>query len=112
MPLERPWDEEAAGMPDPLANLRHRGVSPYGPEGEILGMGQFAGGVRRATGWRPGVGGGVAALVPGGFLWFGVGVAALFVASFLGSAVVSVVQLAGGDRHSQTAPTTVGTHLP
>ena len=31
MPVERPWDEEAAGMPDPLANLRHRGVSPYGP---------------------------------------------------------------------------------
>jgi hypothetical protein len=97
MPLERPWDEEAAGMPDPLANLRHRGFSPYGPEGEILGMGQFAGGVRRATGWRRIV---------------GVGVAALLLASFLGSAVVSVVQLAGGDRHSQTAPTTVGTHLP
>lgn len=96
MPVERAWDEEAAGMPDPLANLRHRGVNPYGPEGEILGMGQFAGGVRRATGWRRVV---------------GVGVAALLLASFLGSALLSVVQLAAGsDRHP--TQTTIGAHLP
>jgi hypothetical protein len=97
MPVERPWDEEAAGMPDPLANLRHRGFSPYGPEGEILGMGQFAGGVRRATGWRRVV---------------GVGVAGLLLASFLGSAVVSVLQLADGGSHSRGPQTTVGAHLP
>jgi hypothetical protein len=94
---ERPWDEEAAGMPDPLANLRHRGFSPYGPEGEILGVGQFAGGVRRATGWRRAV---------------GILVAALLLASFAGSAVVSVIQLVGGNDASGHARTTVGSHLP
>jgi hypothetical protein len=97
MPVERPWDEEAAGMPDPLAHLRHRGFSPYGPEGEILGMGQFAGGVRRATGWRRVV---------------GVGVAGLLLASFLGSAVVSVLELAGAERGAGHPQTTVGAHLP
>jgi hypothetical protein len=97
MPVERPWDEEAAGMPDPLAHLRHRGFSPYGPEGEILGMGQFAGGVRRATGWRRAV---------------GTLVAALLLATFAASAVVSVIQLVGGSNDSGRAPTTVGTHLP
>ena len=97
MPLERAWDEEAAGMPDPLAHLRHRGFSPYGPEGEILGVGQFAGGVRRATGWRRVV---------------GVGVAGLLLASFLGSAMVSVLQLAGRDSDAHTPQTTVGAHLP
>lgn len=90
-----PWDEEAAGMPDPWAQLRPRGFSSYGPEGEILFMGHFAGGVRRATGWRRVV---------------GVAVAALLLTSILGSAFVSVVQLADGSGpgHAYQSPA----HLP
>jgi hypothetical protein len=99
MPLEPspgvPWDEEAAGMPDPWAQLRPGGFSNYGPEGEILLMGHFAGGVRRATGWRRVV---------------GVAVATLLLTSILGSAFASVVELAdgGSPRHAYQSPT----HLP
>lgn len=90
-----PWDEDAAGMPDPWAQLRPRGFSSYGPEGEILFMGQFAGGVRRATGWRRVV---------------GVAVAALLLTSILGSAFVSVLQLADGASpgHAYQSPA----HVP
>ncbi len=82
-------------MPDPWGDLRSRGFSPYGPEGEIFQMNGFANGVRRASGWRRVV---------------GVGIAGLILASFLGSALVSIVQLAGGG-HSQVQ-TSVGAHLP
>lgn len=93
-PRDEPWDEEAAGMPDPWAHLRTRGFSTYGPEGEILFMGHFAGAVRRATGWRRVV---------------GVTAAALLLASILGSALVSVVQLAdGSSHHAYQSPT----HIP
>jgi hypothetical protein len=94
-PRDVPWDEEAAGMPDPWAYLRPRGFSSYGPEGELLFMGQFAGGVRRATGWRRVV---------------GVAVATLLLTSILGSAFVSVVQLADGSspRHAYQSPA----HVP
>jgi hypothetical protein len=74
-------------MPDPWAQLRPRGFSNYGPEGELLLMGHFAGGVRRATGWRRVV---------------GIGVAALLLTSLLGSAFVSVVELAGGGSGGRT----------
>jgi hypothetical protein len=94
-PRESPWDEEAAGMPDPWAHLRSRGFSSYGPEGEIQFMGHFAGGVRRATGWRRVV---------------GITVAALLLTSILGSAFVTVVQLADGSprHHAYQSPA----HLP
>ncbi len=96
MASEQAWDEEATGMPDPWAHLRGTGTSAYGPEGEIALMGNFAGGVRRATGWRRTV---------------GVGVSALLLASLLGSALVSAVELASGsaNRHGHTVqgPATV-----
>jgi hypothetical protein len=94
-PREGPWDEDATGMPDPWAQLRPRGFSSYGPEGEILFMGQFAGGVRRATGWRRVV---------------GITVAALLLTSILGSAFVSVVQLADGSPHHHVFQSPA--HLP
>jgi hypothetical protein len=84
---ERPWDEEATGMPDPLAHLRTSGFNGYGPEGEIFLMGNFAGGVRRATGWRRIV---------------GVSVATLLLASLLGSAFVSILQLAAGPAQTHS----------
>jgi hypothetical protein len=95
VPTERPWDEEAAGMPDPYLQLRPRGFSPYGPEGEIFQMDGFASGVRRASGWRRVV---------------GVGVASLILVAFLGSAVVSVMDLADGGRVKPIG--TSITHLP
>jgi hypothetical protein len=84
---ERPWDEEATGMPDPWAHLRTSGFNGYGPEGEIFLMGNFAGGVRRATGWRRIV---------------GVSVATLLLASLLGSAFVSIVELASGPAQTHS----------
>jgi hypothetical protein len=96
MSREPAWDEEATGMPDPWAHLRGTGTSAYGPEGEIALMGSFAGGVRRATGWRRTV---------------GVGVSALLLASLLGSALVSAVELASGSStghgHTVQSPATV-----
>ena len=72
-------------MPDPWGDLRSRGFSPYGPEGEIFQMNGFANGVRRASGWRRVVGVGIAGADPG-------------IVPRLG--LVSIVQLAGGG-HSQ-----------
>lgn len=87
---ERAWDEEATGMPDPWAQLRSGSFNSYGPEGEIFQMGNFAGGVRRATGWRRVV---------------GVGVATLLLASLLGSAFVSILQLAAGPTPAHSVQT-------
>ena len=82
-------------MPDPWAQLRPRGFSSYGPEGELLYTVQFAVGVRRATGWSRVV---------------GITVATLLLTSILGSAFVSVVQLAEGSprHHAFQSPA----HLP
>jgi hypothetical protein len=82
-------------MPDPWAQLRTRGVSTYGPEGEILLMGHFAGGVRRATGWRRIV---------------GVSIAGLLLTSILGSACVSALQLAHGSSTQRSVQSPA--HLP
>ncbi len=84
---EQPWDEEATGMPDPWAHLRTSSFNGYGPEGEIFLMGNFAGGVRRARGWRR---------------VMGVSVAALLLVSLLGSAFVSILQLASGPAQTHS----------
>jgi hypothetical protein len=91
------WDEEATGMPDPWAHLRGNGASGYGPEGEIFLMGNFAGGVRRATGWRRLV---------------GVSVTALLLASILGSAFVSILELASGPSQSHSRVVQGPANLP
>jgi hypothetical protein len=95
-PGDSGWDE-ASGMPDPMRRIHAAGLSPYGPEGEIFQIGGFASGVGRATGWRRAV---------------GIGIAALILASILGSAVVSVLDLAGagGQTHIVQGPDTP--HLP
>lgn len=96
MPTEEPWDEEAIGMPDPWRHLRG-GYNAYGPEGEIFQITGFANGVRRASGWRRVI---------------GVGVAALLLTSILGSAFVSILQLAGEGGHTHVVQNTNGARLP
>jgi hypothetical protein len=97
VPIEEPWDEEATGMPDPWKHLRGGGVNPYGPEGEIFQITGFANGVRRASGWRRVI---------------GVSVAALLLTSILGSAFVSILQLAGQGDRTHVVQNSNSAHLP